>query len=344
VKGYIPAWGAFLWSTTLTVAARSEPPPAELAEARSLFAQAANLEAAGDYPAAAAKLEAVLAIKETPGLRYHLAHCQEQVGALVAAGTNYERAAELIQHGAPAPDVEPLLPLAARRLESRVSRLELVVPRGVNASAELDGRALPESAFTAALKVDPGPHRVLVRSPGHADFKADLSFSSGEHRTVRVLFDSRGGSVSSSALAPVPTPLEPPVSNGGVHRFGGREVVLLSEAALTLTGLGLGIGFTLMKTDAADRVASAQTAVDPPASTANRGCAGTPVPACAELQRALDDHQRASTIATASFVGAGVAATALALTWALWPGSSTTASLAVRPQAVGFELRAGGTF
>lgn len=328
--------------STLPVPLRAEPAPAALSEARALFASATELEARGDYAAAVEKLKSALAIKETPGLRYHLAHCEEQLGALVAASNDYARAAELIRAGAAAPDVEPLLPLAADRLDSRIARLELVVPAGAQASAELDGVALPASAFGAPLKVDPGAHRLLVRSPGQADFKADLGLSSGERRTVKVFFEPSRPPLASSAPVAAPALSHPNGAEPG--GFGGREVVLLSEAALALTGVGLGVGYLVARGNAAQRVESAQAAVDA-ASSGTSGCGGAPaLPACADLEQALVDHSHATTLATASFVGAGVAASALVVTWALWPPSSHATSFALAPRAAGFELTARARF
>lgn len=324
---------------------RAEPPPETLAAARSLFGQAVALEMASDFRGAAAKLESALALKETPGLRYHLAHCQEQDGALLAAAANYERASELMRGGAEAPDVAPLLAGATRRVEARLAKLELVLPPDVNASAEVDGRPLPARALEAPIALDPGPHRVLVRSRGHADFRADLSFTSGEHRTVRVLFDSAGASAVAPASVPAPTVPAPRTAPPSVHAgtLDERKIVLASEAVITLLGVGLGAGFMAVRSNAADRAEAAQAALEEPAA-GPAGCTSAPVAACAELRSALDEHQRATTIATASFIGAGVAAGALALTWALWPTSPATPTLALRPQAAGLELRAGGAF
>jgi len=327
--------------STVAVPLRADPAPAELSAARALFADATELEARGDYAGAVTKLKGALAIKETAGLSYHLGHCEEQLGALVAASKSYDRAAELIRAGAPAPDVEPLLPLARDRLDSRIARLELVVPAGAQASAELDGVALPASAFVAPVKVDPGAHRLLVRSPGQADFRADLGFSSGERRTIKVFFEPSPAVLASSA-PPAPAPSRPhDAERGGL---GGREVVLLSEAALTLTGLGFGIGFLVARGNAAQRVEHAQSAVDATSMGPN-GCGSVPaVPACTDLEQALDAHSRASTLATASFVGAGVAESALVVTWALWPSSSHETELALYPRAEGLELTARARF
>lgn len=336
VQAFVAGY-AFLVVSTGSPAVSAEPTAAELSEARTLFAEATALEGNGDYAAAARKLERAVDIKETPGLRYHLAHCEEQLGSLVAATANYERAAELIQGGAAAPDVEPLLPLAARRLDSRVARLEIVVPPDRPASAELDSVVLPPSSLGAAVKVDPGAHRLIVRSPGQTDFIADLTLATGERRTLKVFF-------ANTPPPPAPAAESPPTTRSSDGSgFGGREAVLLGEAALTLTGLGLGVGFLVARGNAADRVEHAQAAVDQEAPGPS-GCGGMPAPAaCTELQRALDDHERASTIATASFIGAGVAASALVLTWTLWP-SPRAVSFAAHPSMAGVTVAASGAF
>jgi len=119
--------------------------------------------------------------------------------------------------------------------------------------------------------------------------------------------------------------------------------VLLGEAALTLTGLGLGVGFLVARGNAADRVEHAQSAVDQEAPGPN-GCGGVPAPAaCTELDHALDDHDRAATLATASFAGAGVAASALVLTWALWP-TPRAVSLTAHTSTAGVTVAASGVF
>jgi hypothetical protein len=330
----------------------AEPGAGDLALARELFADAAVLEARGDWQSATVKLKRALAIKETPGLHYHLAHCEEQLGAFVAAGRGYERASQLISEGAPAPDVEPLLPAAIRRVESRVAKLELVVPPGVTAAAELDGTTLPPSAVGASVRVDPGRHQLVVRSPGRREFRSELLLAFGEHRTLKIFFNPEAPS-----SPPPPTPATHSPSLAPVDRerrekkhderggFGAREGVLVSEAVVTLAGLGVGIGFAVARGRATERVQSAQrvlsTASD---SSCNRESREVVPPACAELDEAIADHHRAAQIETAAFIGAGVAGAALALTWVLWPSSSYRVAMEVHPRARSTLLVAGGSF
>ncbi len=58
------------------VGAHAEPSAADIASARRLFSEATELRRAGQWSDAAAKLREAIAIKETPGLRFHLAHCE----------------------------------------------------------------------------------------------------------------------------------------------------------------------------------------------------------------------------------------------------------------------------
>jgi hypothetical protein len=89
--------------------AESEASAADRASARRLFEEATELESRREWSAATAKLGQALEIVETPGLRYHLAYCQEEQGLMVEALRNYERAQQMIAAGTKAPDVAELL-------------------------------------------------------------------------------------------------------------------------------------------------------------------------------------------------------------------------------------------
>ena len=245
-----------------------------------------------------------------------------------------------------------------RRLDSRIAKLELVVPPGTRAVAELDGRVLPPSALGASVKLDPGAHRVLVRAPGRSDYSAELTLATGERRTLKLFFSpeepqpgaSRPNERQGSAaplVAAVPAtrgPLPRQAASDEPSSFGTREALLIGEAALALTGVGLGIGYGVTRHRATQRVDAAQRAVDAGSSGDAGACLGVGAPACSQLNGALDDHRRAATIEVASFVGAGVATGLFAATWALWPSSPRGVSVALHPRASGALLLAGGAF
>ncbi|HTQ03240.1 MAG TPA: hypothetical protein VMI54_05265, partial [Polyangiaceae bacterium] len=302
-------------------AAKSQgrPSAADLATARELFAAAAELEAHSEWSAAATKLKSALAIKETAGLRYHLAHCEEQLGSFVEAADDYDRAAALIRDGAPAPDVEPLLPLAQQRLESRIAKLDLVVPPGTSAAAELDDRALPASALGTSIRLDPGIHHVVVHAAGHDDYRYDVSLGVGEHRTLKVFF----ASPARPEAAPAPSPLVPSAANGAPPPVrpaetspdrkpssGVRTALLVGEAAVTVAGVAIGVGFGLARPAASRRVRAAQSAV--PLDV--RACSDDSNAACAALGDAIDAYHADVHWETAGFIGAGVGAGLFAAT------------------------------
>src|SRR5215470_9747095 len=111
-----------------TLRAHAEPNAADIASARRLFSEATVLREAGQWAEAAAKLREAIAIKETPGLRFHLAHCEEQMGRLLAARDDYDRADALIREGATASDVAALLEPARAALRERIPTLVVRAP------------------------------------------------------------------------------------------------------------------------------------------------------------------------------------------------------------------------
>jgi hypothetical protein len=341
--------GALLLVAPAAKSQGRQPSSGDLSAARRLFGEAAELEAHSEWSAASVKLKSALAIKETPGLRYHLAHCEEQLGAFVEAAADYDRAAELIRGGAPAPDVEPLLPLAQRRLESRIAKLDIVVPTGISAAAELDERALAASALGTSIKLDPGIHHVIVRAAGHAEYRAFVSLSVGEHRTLKILFPdpapvSAPPVAAAGATAPETPAAPPPKTAASVAdkrpSSGVRTALLVGEAALAAVGGGVGVGFGLARPGAARRVHAAQANV--PGDS--QACANDPQGVCAELRDAISTYRRDVDLETIGFAGAGVAAGLFAATWALWPSTRAEPAITVHPAAGGAVLSARGVF
>jgi hypothetical protein len=311
----------------LAGALRAEPTPADVATARRLFQEATTLEGHGAWRDAGAKLDAALAIKETPGLHFHRAHCAEQLGELVLAARHYGRAEALIRGGAAAPDVEELLGAARARVLARVSRLAVILPSDAKgATLEVDGTLLDELSREPLL-LDPGRHRIVARAPGRRDFEVEMTLVAGETQSLEVALAPQPKSAS-GPRKPAAEKSQSRSENSGV---GTREVVLIAEGTVAIAGLAAGIGYSLAASSASDRVASAQRAVDEAAESGASSCSASDAPpACTDLQAAIDDHDRASRFATIGFVTASAGAAATLLTWVLWPseGTATTASVA----------------
>jgi hypothetical protein len=325
-----------------TTAVRAEPTPSELVLARRLFAEASALEERGNWAAARVKLREALAIKETPGLRYHLAHCEEQSGQLVAASLEYARASELIRAGAQAPDVAQLLALADQRLVTQIPKLSLDVPADVQGvTVEIDGHPISSAVLANPIPLDPGTHRVVARAPNRGDFNERVDLTLGQTHTLVLVFPQRGPAPAPVArVTPASRALSTEPERSSV---APRTILLIGEGALAAAGLGVGIGFTVARENAAERVERWQGELDARSNGSDTTCqAGATSPACTELRSALDEHRRSTMLMTAGYIGAGVGLTAGVLTWLFWPKSSARVSATLGRDSV--TLRAGATF
>lgn len=317
-----------LGSTTMV--AFAEPTATELAVARRLFEDAVRFERDQRWELAASKLNDAIAVKDTPGLRFHLAHCEDKLGHLVEAMIHYDHARELIASGVKAPDVEELLEPARKNLEQRLPTLLLVVPAEIpNAQVELDGRVMARSVIGRAAPVNPGVHKIVVRAPEHADYTEEVSILEGERRRIGVeltpLPATQGATAATNSERPA-------IRSHGSSRVSARTVVLVGETAVTLAALGVGVGFLAAKSGAADRVRRAQGAVDAAITDSDpTACRNPATPAaaeaCSELADAANRYDTARHISTFGLVGASVGAVATLLTFVLWPNSPTTAHI-----------------
>jgi hypothetical protein len=326
------------WFVTLSAPVHAEERArSELVTARHLFAEATAHEGRSEFELAMAKLKSAIAIKETPGLRYHLAHCEEQLGQLVTASGDYERAAELVRDGFRAPDVELLLPSAVHRVSSRMARLDFAVPLGVTAVVEVDDRRLSVPAADASVRLDPGAHRVVVRAPGHPEFHAELTFVDGQRRTLKVLFAERAHANPDTPAAASPGARPSGATSlptaGKPSSVPLRRAVLIGEAALAVVGLGVGIGSAIVRHRSGEDARTYQTWEEHDASDPKHPCANQDNPTlkedCTGFEEATQRVNTAVTLEKVGFITAGAATGLFLATWLLWPSSPGKASVAV---------------
>jgi hypothetical protein len=316
-------------------AVRAEPSGDDIKTARRLFTEAEELRARGDCAAAAERLRQAIAIKETPGLRFHLAYCEERTGSLLLARSDYVRAAELIAGGVSAPDVANLLGPAEKALSERLPTVQVRVPEYADsAKVQLDGRELSKSSLGTPLALDPGAHTVHAEAVGYERYVLEFIIAEGEDRVVDVAL-RRSGSSPAPAAAPG-APVEGEVHGAG-SGLGAREFVVIGESALALAGVGVGIGFRFKRAAADDDAHRYLEKLD----QEGRGCAGAEKSGddCVALHDAVADRDRSANIATGAFIGAGVLAAAAVTTWFLWPKRSPTElGVAVAPAPGGAVL------
>lgn len=199
----------------------------DLAVAKRLFAEAEADERKGRWEAARAKLVEVLKVKETFGVRYHLAHCEERLGLLVDALADFRRAAELVD-ALPKDERDDARRRAAEEItaiEQRVPTLSPSAPDG--ATVTVDGRAVSGRR----IAVDPGEHTVRA-TRGDAVAEARVLVVEGERREVSLSFDPPPPAASSRE-APAGTSSIERASRGSSR--GAAWVVGGAGAALLVT-------------------------------------------------------------------------------------------------------------
>jgi hypothetical protein len=170
----------------------AEPTAAEIAVARRLFREATELKEQKKWREAADKLREAIRIKETPGLRFHLADTEEQLGHLVEAQVEYDRADELIRNGAKAPDVESLLGPARESLRERIPTVTVRIPQGVtDAVLEVDRAKVSAALIGQPIPLNPGAHSIQVGAPGRRPFALVEHEPEGIVRVLAVGIKSR---------------------------------------------------------------------------------------------------------------------------------------------------------
>jgi tetratricopeptide (TPR) repeat protein len=326
-----------------------EPSPSEISVARRLFDEGKAAEDAGRFREAAERFRKAAAIKDTPGIRFHLAHSEEEQGNFVEALVEYDRARELIDAGVKAADVEKLLPAARERVRAKVALLTLRVPRDVaNVSVELDGKKLSSSVMGVPMPINPGKHLLSATAAGRSHFESDVQLGAGEARQVAIeLPPATTVPAPAPAGAPPPPAVAPPrAASDDVSTIRPRTAVLIGEASLFVASLATGIVFTVARNDADSRYRKAndlvlsQVSDEDPSDSA----CGEPLMGCAELDEAGRDRSRAGTLATVGFIAAGASAAAFGLTWILWPDGDAPAKLSAKAGPRGAALTLSAHF
>ncbi len=322
--------------------AHADPSSVEISSARHAFETAVALENDQHWSEASLKLREALAVKDTPGLRFHLAHCETELGQLVEAALDYDRASDLIQQGAKAPDVQKLLVPTSAALRQRIPRVSVDVPSDLLAPvATLDGKVYPPSEISLGVGLNPGQHQLSVSASGRRSFERSFSLKEGQVLQLRAeLPPAAAPAAPAGVLAPPVTAASGPdaLQNAhGAHGSSTRTYLLIGETVVTLAGLAVGIGGVAATSSANDRVSTAQGRIDQASQGDVAACASPNGPvagACSDLRTAIDDHDRAVLLSEIGFVTAGVGAAALLTTWLAYPSARGEASgITVRPVA-----------
>ena len=322
--------GLLCASLGVSVNGVAAPTAAEVAVARQLFKDAVELEQKERWEEAADKLREAINIKETPGLRFHLAHCEQQMGKLVEAQVDYDRADELIRAGAHAPDVQDLLEEARASINRRVPTVIVEL----NEAAEVERFSIDDEDMVTTLvgrpvPLNPGAHQIRVEVKGFQPYEESIDLGSGDRETLVVTLKP----LSKEELAAREQQQQDEQVDVGVDLrpkkpgWGAREYVLVGEGVLTAGALGFGVFSSIKQSAATGSAETAGVEVDTirdqlPDPPSNENACSDPVPqlqsACSQLDKALADRDRWGTLLIVGYVGAGVGALTMLATFALW--------------------------
>ena len=245
----------------------AEPTKTELAAARDLFARAERDEDNSRWQDALDKLRRAASVKMTPGIRFHIALCEEKLGQLVTALGDYT-AAEAAARSEGNKEVLDAVSDPLTALRARVPMITIILPNDAKGiEVTLDGGALATGLFGVPIPVDAGAHTVLARSAGHPPFSSTVTLAEKQALTVEVRFPPPSG----APPVAVPGATTPGNASASVPRRssplkGGAVATTLGAAAVV--GFGIGAYFV-----AGGKQSSAETA-----------CLGLATSACDDLK------------------------------------------------------------
>ena len=312
------AHGATMVAMVAADDARAEPTATARETARALMQEGRDLRDAGDATGALPRFRAADDVMHVPTTALEVARTQAMLGLLIEARDTIAALRKM--------PVTPLDPapfaLARQRAEELDASVEPQIPSltvrtlgETGARVTIDGVLQPTSMIGLAWRVDPGHHRIVIRS-ATGEHTSDLDIAAGESKQV---------DAERPAEAPHPSPAPPVAAEGSLH-VASPPPASSSSNAMTVAGLGVAATGAIAGTIAGLVALSARGNLD-------REC---PQQVCSPGGPSddLDAGQRAAIVSDVCFVAAGVgAAVALIAIW-LRHGHASAAPTAT-PVAVG---------
>jgi hypothetical protein len=171
----------FLVVQGISVDARCESSPVD--RAAELFQRGREAMKRSEHAAACEAFAASQALDPSPGTLLNLAVCEERLGHLLRAR---DFAREFIRSAPPVDDRGPRAVALAAHLDERIPTLTIDAPTDTPAEAQLllDDNELPREKWHTAVPVEPGEHVVVLRRPGLAEWRVQLTIAEGEKLTT----------------------------------------------------------------------------------------------------------------------------------------------------------------
>lgn len=329
-----------LWGLEAPVQAQTADPQA-IAAAQALVDEASELMDAGSFDAACPKLEQATKLVPTGvGARLALAECYVGQGKLASAQGQYLQAEALAGVAKDAKRAKEAGAEAAR-LKPKIATITLVVPNEVR---QLEGISLtwddvswePET-WGAPIPVDMGKHVLTVKATGYKLWKHEVN--------VEVNGKAMEQSVPLLEKLP-PEPVKPVVAPPMPEARSARTPLLITGFAVTLVGIGVGVGFTAAAISENNTTASIAEKISLNRNVNEVLCPSTwNDPKCGELDTSGAKRDSSAILGTTGFVVGGVAAVGtliFAVMSSKKSGDSPKSAILVLPSPGGISMT--GTF
>ncbi len=281
--------------------ARAEPPAGDVAMAETLFTDAKQKMASGDYASACPKLAESYRLDPGGGTLTALAVCHEHIGKTATAWAEFvEAASEAHQQGRV--DRETFARQHVAALEPGLSRLTVrVAPETAqlpNVQVRRDGALIGPAAWGVASPVDPGDHVIEATALDRQPWRS------------HVVIDPNGDAkeIAIPVLVDQPKPIEaaPSVETSPEATPAGREAPAQDRhggATQRIVGLGVGGGGVVLL--AIGTVFGVQAISK--SSDAKQACKTQPT--CSDpVAVAENNDAKSAALASDLLVGAGIAA------------------------------------
>jgi hypothetical protein len=196
----ILALAAPAWAQPREAASQARDP----ATADALFRQGRASMEAKNYVDACQKFAESQKLDPAAGTAMNLATCEERLGKLASAWQHWKEAIDALP---PKDDRIPFARSRVEELEKRLPRLQITLASGGDKGAKVfrDEIELGPGGQGVPLPVDPGPHTVTVRMPGHFPKSVTVSLAVGEQSQIDVHPGAVDPSAAAAAVGPPPS-------------------------------------------------------------------------------------------------------------------------------------------
>jgi hypothetical protein len=221
--------------------------------------------------------------------------------------------------------------VAALRIETRPPGAEIAV----------DGARYGTTPLAGDVFVDPGQHRVRAELQGFDGDERAIEVTAGASLTVSFLLGRSRDTPATGAPYPSAPPIAP-VAPAERRSADIRTTVVISGAALSLIGLGVGTGFYLDARSTTDRIGRIGRALD--LGPGRVACTDpSPPPDCQNLADAVEHEKGARKGADIAFTASALLGVATVAAWLVIPEEHHQAASArlapvVSPSFQGFAI------